>query len=283
MKSYLKLLNWEINRFGKLYGVLLLVTLLSQTGGLIVYAVSYMSIMKEGMQRSALSLSDYLASGRGGTISLKAYTDESFWFSAPIALCAAALLLYVFMIWYREWFGRNTFAYRLLMLPTSRMNLYWAKLSAIMLFVWGLLAFQLLLLPLEQLLLNALLPGELRDFVPISQIVRSNYETMLSILIPRFFIVFMIYYGAGLLGVIVIFTAILLERSFRVKGIFAGILYAAAAVFIVFSLDILSEISSRGMWIYPSELYVLRIALGALIAGISVWFSSYLLRKKVTV
>ena len=41
------------------------------------------------------------------------------WFLGPIALCIAALIIYVFFIWYRDWLGKNTFAYRLLMLPTD--------------------------------------------------------------------------------------------------------------------------------------------------------------------
>ena len=34
------------------------------------------------------------------------------------------LIIYVFFIWYRDWFGKNTFIYRLFMLPTARINVY---------------------------------------------------------------------------------------------------------------------------------------------------------------
>ena len=36
-------------------------------------------------------------------------------------------MIYVFFIWYRDWLGKYTFAYRLLMLPTTRINIYFAK------------------------------------------------------------------------------------------------------------------------------------------------------------
>ena len=59
---------------------------------------------------------------------------------ARLPLCIVALIFYCFIIWYRDWFGKNTFAYRLLMLPTSRLNLYIAKATTILLFILGLLA-----------------------------------------------------------------------------------------------------------------------------------------------
>src|SRR5699024_2551778 len=64
-------------------------------------------------------------------------------FVAPIGIGVAALLFYMFFIWYRDWFARNAFIYRLLTLPTSRMNVYFAKLTTIILTVIGLVAYQI--------------------------------------------------------------------------------------------------------------------------------------------
>ena len=75
--------------------------------------------------------------------------SQSAWFLGPIAVCGVTLIIYVFFIWYRDWFGKNTFSYRLLMLPTARINVYLAKATTILLYVLGLVALQLLLLPIE--------------------------------------------------------------------------------------------------------------------------------------
>ena len=75
--------------------------------------------------------------------------SKSVWFMGPIIVCGVTLIIYVFFIWYRDWLGKNTFSYRLLMLPTARINVYLAKATTILLYVLGLVALQLLLLPIE--------------------------------------------------------------------------------------------------------------------------------------
>ena len=42
-------------------------------------------------------------------------------------LCGVILIIYVFFIWYRDWLGKNTFIYRLLMLPTARIQCLFGK------------------------------------------------------------------------------------------------------------------------------------------------------------
>lgn len=276
MKRYLKLLNWEINRFGKLYAVLWLVTLLSQVIGVVLFANQYMNRANEEMYRNYLTAAEFTARSKTGFD----HYIGTFFFEAPIALCIVALLLYTFLIWYREWFGKNTFAYRLLMLPTSRMNVYLAKLSAILLYVLGLAAFQLLILPPQILIFNSIVPSEFRGPVSFSDLFLNN--SLLHVLFPRHFIDFVLYYSAGLMGVIIIFTAILLERSYRLKGIVAGILYAVAAGFLFLSPFLITQRRFSNTF-YQGEVFWMEVVAGLLIIGVSLWFSSFLLRKKVTV
>lgn len=278
MNRFWKLLSWEINRFSKLYAVLLLITLLSQFVGVILFANTSMNNVNEAIHRDSLSVAEFVA--RSGKINLRQFVTDSSWFMAPIALCAAAILLYVFLIWYREWFGKNTFAYRLLMLPTSRMNIYLAKTSAILLFVLGLVTFQLMILPLLIFTFNSMIPSELRDFVSIEDLIKR--PSYLGVLIPQYVIQFILYYTAGLMGVIVIFTAILLERSFRVKGIVAGVAYGAGAGFLLISPLLITQTWFPN-YFYYSEFFLMQVVVELLILSGSLWFSSFLLNKKVTV
>lgn len=276
MKRYLMLTHFEFTRFRFIYFSLFIITLLSQFGGLYIYAYSTLRGFHDSMVRYSLSETEFVQ--QFGTISFSNYLD-TLWFMAPIALSVAALLLYVFMIWYRDWLGKNMFIYRLLMLPTPRINIFLAKCSTILLSVLGLVGFQLLVLPLQVQMFNALIPSIFRDPVSVYHAILSH--PLLQILIPQTFIEFVLYYGLGTLGVIVVFTAILMERSYRWKGLMAGIVYTALACFIFFLPLIITE--TYGGYLYPVELLLTVSAVGIFIACASLWLSHFLLKNKVSV
>jgi hypothetical protein len=278
MNRYLKLVHYEFTRIRWMYISLFVVTLLSQFGGLLMHARSTMDRINNIMVRE--SLPDTAFVQKYGKVQFHDFAQNSIWFIAPIVLCIAALFLYVFLIWYRDWIGKNMFIYRLLMLPTSRMNIFSAKLSVIVMAVLGLVAFQLLLLPLMNGLYNTLISSTFRYTIPIIDII--TISPLLSILIPQSFIQFTLYYGVGVMAVIVIFTAILIERSYRWKGIIGGIAYGALASLIFFLPILISEI-----WLidyfYPIEMILLEIITGILVIGASIGVSFFLLKNKVYV
>lgn len=104
-----------------------------------------------------------------------------------------------------------------------------------------------------------------------------------NIIIPFYFWDFLIYYAGGLIAVTVVFTAIVLERSFRWKGILAGGIYAACSVF-VFMAPILIQEAFLGMdFFYPLELVGLEVLMGIIIFICSVWMSGWLLKSKIRV
>ncbi|MBA2940525.1 hypothetical protein HZF08_19695 [Paenibacillus sp. CGMCC 1.16610] len=276
MSNFGKLLNWEIARFSKFYGALFVITLLLQLLDVWLYTHDYMNNAERAMESQSMTAVQYVQNY--SKASLNGY--DNILFDWSISLCGVTLLLYIFLIWYKEWVGRSTFAYRLLMLPTSRMNVYLAKLSSIVLFVWGLVAYQFLLLYVRITAFEAFLPSEFRLDVTVSEIIR--HHPILKILLPSYFTEFALYYGAGVVSVIILFTAVLLERSFRFKGIAAGILYIGAAVFLIILPGMISEIWVPDFF-FPSELVQLELVMGILVTALSLWFSSYLLHKKVTV
>jgi hypothetical protein len=278
MNRFGKLVHYELFRFRKIYASLLALTFLSQLVGVYLFARKYMADAHNRMLWESLSAAEYAV--KYGIVAFSRYSGSSLWFLGPIALCAAALLLYVFLIWYRDWFGKNMFIYRLLMLPTSRTNLFLARISAILLWVWGLVAFQLLILPLQNALFNALIPSDFRESAAVIDIVMSH--PLLKILIPRTFTEFALYYLAGLAAVIVVFTAILIERSYRFKGIAGGIVYCALAAAVFVAPIFIAETWFAG-YLYPTEEVVIEIVVGLLIGCASLWLSFFLLRKKVTV
>ncbi|WP_054708013.1 hypothetical protein [Bacillus sp. JCM 19041] len=96
--------------------------------------------------------------------------------------------------------------------------------------------------------------------------------------IPPTPILFVLVYGLGFTFLSVVFTAILLERSFRLKGFVFGVIYITL-LFTVF-ISIL-EISST--YLYFSETLLAIAATSVTTLVLSIWLSIYYLQKKVTV
>lgn len=277
MKNYLKLVNFEFNRIAKLFAILLGITFVTQIVGVIVQSRNYLDMANEKIYEEMMSKAQFLESfGQMSFIQIV----RSAWFVGPIALCIAGVGFYIFLIWYRDWVGKNTFIYRLLMLPTTRLNIFYAKITNILIMTFGLVAFQLLILPIEMLVMKGIVPNEFRADMGVKEIVTSMPE--LTIIIPSSVVELILYYGAGLLVVSILFTAILMERSFRWKGIFAGIIYSAVAVVVLISPLLLQEFVLNGFF-YPIELLVLEIVMGLIVLAASIWMSGFLLMKKITV
>jgi hypothetical protein len=277
MKSYLKLVNFEFNRSAKIFAILLGIILIVQITGVIVLSKLYLNMANEKIYEELMPKAEFLSSF--GPMSFLSVT-RSVWFLGPIALCIAGVGFYIFLIWYRDWFGKNTFIYRLLMLPTTRLNVFYAKITNILLMTIGFVAFQLILIPIETTVFKWMLPKEFRVDMNVKEIVSSMPE--LNILVPNSFLEGILYYGAGFMVVSILFTAILFERSFRWKGMFVGILFSLVAIAVFISPLLLQEFVLNDFF-YPLELFVLEIVMGVIVLVASIWMSGFLLKNKITV
>ncbi len=277
MKSYLKLVNFEFNRSAKIFAILLGIILIVQIAGVIVLSKKYLNMANERIYEELMPKAEFLTNF--GQMSFLSVT-RSVWFLGPIALCIAGIGFYIFLIWYRDWFGKNTFIYRLLMLPTTRLNVFYAKITNILLMTFGFVAFQLILIPIETTVFKWMLPNEFRMDMSVKEIVSSMPE--LNILFPNSLILGVLNYGAGFMVVAILFTAILFERSFRWKGVFVGIIYSLVAIAVFISPLLLQEFVLNDFF-YPLELFVLEIVMGVIVLAASIWMSGFLLKNKITV
>ncbi|WP_174731369.1 hypothetical protein [Mesobacillus harenae] len=277
MKNYLKLVNFEFNRIAILFSALLGITFVAQIVGVIVQSRSYLSMANEKIYDEMMSKAQFLEIfGQMSFLQIA----RSVWFMGPIAFCIAGVGFYIFLIWYRDWIGKNTFIYRLLMLPTTRLNIFYSKITNILIMTFGLVAFQLIIIPIEMLVMKVMVPNEFRRDMGVNEIVSSMPE--LGIIIPTSIVELILYYGAGMLVVSILFTAILMERSYRWKGIFAGLIYSAVAAVVLISPVFLHEFVLNGFF-YPIELLILEIVMGLIVLALSVWLSGFLLKNKITV
>ncbi|GIN62198.1 hypothetical protein J27TS8_21910 [Robertmurraya siralis] len=277
MNRYLKLVNFEFERFFRFYLILIGITILSEIIGIIVKSKTYLNRAHQEINVNLMPQSEFIE--QFGKMSIYNFS-QSGWFMGPIALCIVTLLIYVFFIWYRDWFGKNTFSYRLFMLPTERMNIYFAKATTIILFVLGLVALQILLFPIEIQLLKWLVPSEFRIDMTVPEITENLYY--LYLLFPKTLIEFILYYGTGIIAVFVIFTAILFERSYRLKGIFYAIIYVAVSILVFLGPALFDAFVLEG-YFYTIELFLLEIGAALLVLAGAIWVGNKLIKHKIRV
>src|SRR5690625_1307799 len=271
------LVNFEWNRIFKLYVSLILFVFVIQTIGVVVISKQHLKFIEMDL-RTGITQAEII--DMYGKFSLGDILG-SMPFLAPIALSVAAVAFYIFFIWYRDWLGKNTFIYRLLMLPTSRMNVYFAKLATIMTSVLGLVAFQYIFLHVYRVIIKWIIPQVYRLDLDIVRTFRSS--EYLSIILPNSLMEFLIAYGLGMLVVILVFTAILLERSFRILGIICGGFFIGLAIALFILPTMIQVIFYGTMYLYYDEFFIIQLVLWIIIVAVSLIMSRYLLKNKVTV
>ena len=83
-------------------------------------------------------------------------------------------------------------------------------------------------------------------------------------------------------AVFVVFTAILFERSYRLKGIIYGILYCAVSV-VFFIAPILVDEFMLNNYFYPIELFFMEVVTGLIVMAGAIWTGHFLLKNKIRV
>lgn len=162
MRAFVKLLNFEMNRFAKIYIGLMVLTVALQLVAVTLGANHWLDSANEAMRVNQWTLEQYHnVTGNIQLNSMMYARYNGLLYFGPIFLSITVLLIYSCFIWYRDWRGKNTVVYRLLTLPSNRANLYFAKLVTILLFAFGFVALQIILVPLERLIAQSILPAEI--------------------------------------------------------------------------------------------------------------------------
>lgn len=276
MTHYLKLVHMEIFRFRYFLLGMMLVTAIMQH---VVISIAALNEMEKRLDPGWNQSNSIFQNGKM-SFSYIMFNNIQPLYALPVLLCMMTLILYVFLIWYRDWFGRRTFIYRLLMLPASRKYIYLSKLTAIFIFVMGMIAFQVVMLNTEQVLFNMIVPNEMRVSSTYADAIETNI--VLAVLLPRHFDQFICSYGLGMIGVMVLFTAVLLERSYGRLGILYASIYAAAcSTLAIFSYR--GGLAYTRSLLYPSEKLIIFVLVIGLIGVVSLISGFRLIEKKVTV
>lgn len=278
MRHFLLLVHFEMNRFFKLYMTLIIVVFLMQLAVVLMKCYQFVQLIKS-VTKDGRVTPEQFNQEYGPFYFLNVV--ESPLFIIPIIIGIGALLFYMFFIWYRDWFAKNTFIYRLLMLPTNRMNIFYAKLTTIILTIFGLLAAQIIMFAFYTELMTWMIPQGYRVDVPIGMLITSSLY--LQMIIPGSVSGFFITYVLGFTFIIVLFTAILFERSFKQAGLILGIIYIGLTFSLLIAPFLIQIVLFQTFYLYVDEMFYLETALIALVIGISLFISHHLIHKKITV
>jgi len=127
-------------------------------------------------------------------------------------------------------------------------------------------------------IVNSIIPIEFQS----SFSIYDNYGIeMLSWLYPNTFTEFVLIYAVGLISVAVLFTAILIERSYGLKGIFGAIFYGLLSLGVFFAPMLLVEFKSN--YFYPLEIFSMVLVASIIVLGSAIWFANHLLKHKIRV
>lgn len=278
MNHFFRLLNFEFERLSKFLFTLMTVTAVSQLFGFLLLSRSYVGRVNRLRQQQNFTVEQILQSEGVFTIT---NVFDTLWTYGPLALCIIGLLFYSFFIWYRDWFGENTFIYRLLMLPINRIYIFFTKLITLFIAIFSLLTFQIGIVFIGQPILSLLVPNDFFQQLSIQEIIQSNF--LLQLFLPNEGVLFFLSYGAGLLFLIVVFTAILIERSYRIRGIFYGIVYGVFSLLLLLSTITINYWNPIPFEFYSSEAVKLTIGTGIIIGIFSLAVSNRLINRRLTI
>ncbi len=277
MRKGSRLIFFEFNRASRMYFTLLTVMFFTQILGFFVMSKGYMGQVEHYIRTYGL---DIPAIQEAIGIFSPEQIIQSPWVMAPLSLCIVYMIAYTFFIWYRDWYGANVFIYRLFMLPVSRTYVFISKAVTILLMVIGIIAFQLFVLYIGKWIIAGNIPIDFRGSLSMLDIVMGfNY---LTIFFPFTTVQFFTLFGGMFIFITIVFTAILLERSFHLKGIIYGLMYIIGSIVLLISPSI-TEIILQRSFVYPAEMFWIQVGLFLISAYISIRVSTYLLEKKVHV
>lgn len=274
MKKFIRLLSFEMDRFLKFLVPTLIITAVVQLFVTVSASLSHNNEVKKLIAQGESI--DQISS-----FSLQDVTEKGM-YELTIMLIILIFMFYSFFTWYREWFGKNTFIYRLLMLPTNRTYLLLTK--SFVFLIGGLLAFvfQFGLYFLELKIAEWLVMSShytvlsVHSMQPISGLIQH-------LLFPTSIIEFISTYSFAFAALISLFVGIIIERSFGIKGLIIGVAYFIGFFVLYGVLSSLFYTDYFSLTLRPSHYKIIIMVYQFLMIGIGTVISHLLLKNKIKI
>lgn len=269
-----KLLQFEFNRLWKVLIGLILFNIVIQPLGVIWSTYRYFNrdvsagttLEMPGTVARALAFNEVTQSG---IVTL------------AILFTVFALIFYTFYTWYREWYGKSRFSYRLMMIPGNRMQVYFAKLLALYIGVLLLVALQIVLLAVGNWIFEWVLSEDVIRPIHLFELYYWNdfgneiFLPVLQIMINR--------YVMGFMTLNIVFVGILLERSFGLAGFISGL--AFYLISLIGSVAVISVIGGQAYkwYLFYDEALYMMYGIMVLYTLICIGISHYLINHRLRV
>lgn len=277
MRKFIYLVNTELNRVLKFFIPALLIYIALQIIEISIKISGVMRNIREntyGAKEIGESVSyEEAIKGVGKVYNVHSFLDSNSIIIIGFMLIISMIVVYSIFIWYREWFGSNKTIYTLLMLPMERMKIYYAKLLSIVLLIGTALGTLILSFFINYSIMLWRLPKELIEEAGFSKLFQ-NY--ILSTIVPVDYRDFLLYIVIGLGLLTGIFLMVLLERSYRFKGLFAGITLIGIYLFMYLLIF-------ESGFFFIKEALIVSLAWGVLNFMGHVSWSKRLIIKKISV
>lgn len=273
MNNILNLYDIELKRIYKWYLGLLSILLVGNIGTVarhirnIIIRVASDTKSKESLSLMRLQQAKkYLYE----THILNIYESTTLLLGLAVLICLA----YALIIWYRDFVGKNKTGYTLFMLPNNKFNVYIAKAITIVVMIFGVMLMQMLFWGVDILILKTLTNVPMKEIFSLANNMNGVIRN-LTLIQPYLIDFIMINIIGVILAVLVIFTAVMIQKSFKIKtvGIALGIVYVFASIIIFARIGGATPFSDKNLMghiIYFIGLFV-----------VSVGLSYTLLNKKV--
>lgn len=273
MNNILNLYDIELKRIYKWYLALLSILLVGNIGTVarhirnIIIRVASDTKSKESLSLMRLQQAKkYLYE----THIYNIYESTTLLLGLAVLIC----LVYALIIWYRDFVGKNKTAYTLFMLPNNKFNVYIAKAITVVVMIFGVMLMQMVFWAMDILILKIVTNVAMKEIFALANNMNGAIRN-LTLIQPYLIDFIMINIIGVILAVLVIFTAVMIQKSFKIKtvGIALGIIYVYASIVIFSYIGSITPFSDRnliGHIIYFIGLFV-----------VSVGLSYTLLNKKV--
>ena len=193
-----------------------------------------------------------------------------------VGLAVIFCLIYALVIWYRDFIGRDKIGYTLFMLPHNKFNIYIAKAITVIVMIYGVMLTQILASFIGFNIIKILSDLNNQEFKSFVEYFMTE-RRMISLIQPYFTDFIMVNIIGVILAVVVIFTGVMIQKSFKIPGIILGCIYIFGSIYLFLG----SIYTLRGE--FPDQYLMIHGVYYLILFVVSIAISYVLLNKKVYV
>lgn len=273
MNNILTLYDMEFKRIYKIYFALIGILFASNIGATL-FSIYNMSSGRYYVEGEPINIQ--ILKSEEGIKYIYGYLIEDLTFSTTMVVAFSVLLclLYSLVIWYRDYFSRSKTIATLLMLPQKRFNIYISKLITVTSMIFGVISVQFLFWFIDLVIIKAILNVNVEGFTNIFKTILVSQNRFGHLIFSQAIDFLMIDVFGVILAVVVIFTGVLMERSYKKIGVILGVGYIFASIMLYIYLT--AQYAQ-----YVDTLLKVQIVYYIAIFVISILVSKTLLNKRI--